>query len=265
MTTPAPALTHVSTINPMPIYCKHGHNHIFLEVIPRDDGKIRVKITELGAKTLGRYWNAWLRHLVLHKTDAKHMYAVEMRDGDLIISLAKSYYGLVATVIGLASDIRPLLIKPLKPYIRAFGRSAAREWRIVRPHDLQHTLDEIIAGIKLPKGAQVSYIDHKHASDSHDYAHIALIRKPECIMSSRDLGLIVESTISLSPVVRDSWRRLMSLSRGAPHTTIIISSLTSQLLDSHLLFWYNYLDFVINLRSYHVTRQSRWFIKEHPQ
>lgn len=194
MTLLATPPTSTATLNAIPIYCMYGSHKAFVEILLRDDDKVLVRATELGRNTLNKFWTAWLRDLVLSKIDAKHVVAVEMRHGDVIVSWSKSPSGLVAAVLSIAAEIRPMMHRPLKPYIARFKPSHRREWRIILPDAVTLDAPAIAASIKLPRGAQVRYIDitsedHKWADA---YSYIVLDRDPQCIMSARDLALIIE-------------------------------------------------------------------------
>lgn len=185
-TSPAP-----KTLEASPVFSKYGRNKSFLQVVPRDDSKVLVCTTELGSRSLNKFWTAWLRDLLLHKTDAKHVFAVEMRNGDAIVSWSKSSSGLTHAVLGLASQIGPLTKVPLKRIDPQRTSPNKRTWRIVNISGVELDIESIIKSIKLPNGAVVRHNVHLNT--------IELVRNG-CILSTRDLALIVEYRFAIACV-----------------------------------------------------------------
>ena len=175
----------------IPVHSTFGRHLSFLEVLPRDDGKVRVRATELGRRSLNKFWTAWLRDLVLHKTDAKHVFAAEMRDGDVIVSWSKSSSGLTHAVLGLASQISPLTKIPLKRHIPRQASPHLREWRIVEPRGTTLDIDAIIESVRLPQGAVIRYNSCLKSIE---------VERVDCDLSTRDLALITEYHFAIACV-----------------------------------------------------------------
>jgi hypothetical protein len=183
-------MTTTTTATPLdttPVRAKNGL--VFLEATPYSDGTVRIRATDLGKKKLGKYWLVWLYTLIKSKVDTRDVFSAEIRGNEVHASWSSQSEHLVKVVSTLAAQIRPLYV----PIRRYKGKpSLGIEWVVIQPKAMPLTPSEIIASVKLPAGAKVEVLQGETSIRKDNHVYIVLNRDPSCIMSGRELELIVE-------------------------------------------------------------------------
>lgn len=170
---------YAPTASPVLSPTKHGTP--YLEIVLQDDGKVRVQRTEAG-KTLNKFWTAWLRHLILGKSDPRGGFAVELRGAAILVSASVSSQALMETVRAFAQQIVPIANPPIH---RLTDSVTSRQacWNITSGVDLQDCLQSV----QLPQPAQLQAQN----------GHIVLTRGSKNPFKIGELCLIVEHHVAL--------------------------------------------------------------------
>ncbi len=136
------------------VVCQVGRGKAFLRMTWQED-RVLVRCTELGRKSLGKYWPVWLRELLLNKADPKFTLGVEVHRSSVAISGSASADALWWLVYGLAAQIRPFVAMPIAVW-HENSRRPEIEWYIKRDPG---KVRELAKEIDLPRGVRLEYIE----------------------------------------------------------------------------------------------------------
>lgn len=130
-----------------PVTSRTSKGTAYLEIVPQQDGRVRIQRTETG-KTLNKFWTIWLRRLILTSTCPKDGFAVELKGAEVLVSASLSRQAIVSTVSALAEHIVPIPNPPIYRRVDAI-RSRQAIWDV----DPSVDLSEALNGIRLPHPA----------------------------------------------------------------------------------------------------------------
>jgi hypothetical protein len=163
-----------------------GRHRQYLEIGWHGD-RVMISETDLGKRSLNRFWPHWMRQLVLDHS-GKQSFGVELSNNRVLIAGGKTKQSLMGVGMHWAAQIRPL-----QEVIISIPDECDRNRKVWMAKLSDRYIPAMIAeSIRLPRGANLSWGDGIQAGIWNLY----LTREQRCIWSLSELGYSIEFQVA---------------------------------------------------------------------